>query len=122
MFAKYYFVDFSHEDLMFSELSIINASEKAEELDRNAIFVENSLNQTYIYTLIANPISPYDFANSVKIDNLVVTEYGKYRFELPNEIDENAVYIIKDDEKKINELLENNFEMEKYDEFYVLWK
>ena len=122
MFAKYYFIDFSYEDLMFSELSIINASEKAEELDRNTIFVENSLNQTYIYTLIANPISPYNFANSVKIDNLVVTEYGKYRFELPNEIDENAVYIIKNDEKKINELLENNFKVKQYDELYVMWK
>ena len=119
---NYYFTEFAETDLMYFEQNIIPASKKAEELKKEQIYVENCLNQTYIYTLLATPISPYEFNENLEIQNGIVTNYGKYKFEIPQETHENAVYVIKNDEAKIAELLEAEFNIEKYGEFNVLWK
>ena len=87
-------------------------------MEKDNIYIENCVNQTYIYTLIATPISPYEFNKNLQIENGIVTEYGKYKFQIPEKIDENAVYIIKNNLQKI----ENGFQMEQYGEFYVIWK
>lgn len=121
LFINYYFTKFAHTDLQYFEKDIMDASEKAEELSKDKIYVENCLNQTYIYTLVATPISPYELNENFEVENGMVTEYGKYRFEIPQEIEKNAVYIIKNDDEKINELLENGFNMEKYGKFNVLY-
>ena len=121
LFLHYYFTEFAATDLIYFENEIIEASSRAEELQKDKIYIENCVNQTYIYTLIATPISPYEFNENLHIENGVVTEYGKYKFEIPQEINENAVYIIKNDIEKINELIQNGFEMEQYGEFYVVW-
>lgn len=122
MFVHYYFTEFAHTDLMYFEEEIIEASRKAEELHKDKIYVENCLNQTYIYTLVATPISPEEFNKNLQIENGVIIEYGKYKFEIPEQMDENAVYIIKNDTEKINQLRENGFKTKQYEEFCVLWK
>lgn len=120
LFLHAYFKEFANTDLMYFEDEIVEASKKAEELQKGKIYVENCLNQTYIYTLIATPISPYELNENLHIEDGIVTEYGKYKFEIPYEIDENAVYILKN-EDKINELIENGFKVEQYRQFCVLW-
>lgn len=122
IFMNDYFTTFAKTDLMLFENDIIEASTKAEELSKKKIYVENALNQTYIYTLIATPISPYEFNENLHISNGIVTQYGKYKFEIPQEIDQNAVYIIKNNQNKINELTQNGFQYETYGEFTVLYK
>lgn len=122
MFLNYYFTDYTKVDLMYFEQDIIEASEKAEELKKEKIYVENCLNQTYIYTLLATLISPYEFNESVEINNGIVTKYGKYHFEISENIENEAVYVIKNDTNKISQLVNAGFEMEKVGEFNVLWK
>ena len=121
MFIHYYFTEFAHTDLQYFEDEIIDVSKRAEELKKSKIYVENCLNQTYIYTLVATPISPYELNENLCVENGMVMEYGKYRFEIPQEIEEDAIYVIKNDEEKINELLEYGFNVEKYGEFNVLY-
>lgn len=121
IFINYYFTDFTNHDLMYFENDILSASEKAESLGKSQIYVENCLNQTYIYTLVQTPISPYDFQQNLRIENGVVVEYGKYRFEIPQEMTENAVYVVKNEEI-VKLLVENGFEEEIFGEFSVLWK
>lgn len=120
LFLHTYFEEFANTDLMYFEEEMIEASKRAEELQKSKIYVENCLNQTYIYTLIAKPISPYEFAENLHIEDGIVTEYGKYQFEIPYEIDEEGVYILKN-EDKIKELIENGFKIEQYRQFCVLW-
>lgn len=121
LFIRYYFTEFSNTDLMYFEDDIIEASKRAEELQKEKIYVENCLNQTYIYTLVANPISPYEFNQNLKVSSYSVFGYGKYDFQVPQEINKNAVYIIKEDTQKIKQLMENEFKMEQYGDFTVLW-
>lgn len=120
IFMNYYFTDFANCDLMYFENDILSASEKAESLEKPQIYVEDCLNQTYIYTLVQTPISPYEFQENLRIENETVMEYGKYRFEIPQEMNKNAVYIVKNEEI-VRQLVENEFEKEKFGEFYVLW-
>lgn len=120
IFMNYYFTDFANSDLVYFENDILAASEKAESLEKSEIYVENCLNQTYIYTLVQTPISPYDFQENLRIENGVVMEYGKYRFWIPQEMDENAVYVVKN-EDIVRQLVENGFEKEVCGEFSILW-
>lgn len=122
LFMNYYFTEFAKTDLLYFEQDIMDAAKKAEVLGEKEIYVENCLNQTYIYTLVATPISPYEFNENLEIQNGIVTNYGKYKFWIPQEIDENAVYVIKNDEQKIDELINSGFVFEKYGEFNVIWK
>jgi len=120
-FLNYYFTDFAKVDLMYFENDIIEASQKAEELKKQEIYVENSLNQTYIYTLIATPISPYEFNENLQVENGIVNQYGKYKFWIPQEINKNSIYIIKNDQEKIQQLKQNGFQSQQHGQFTLLW-
>lgn len=122
IFLKYYFTEFAHTDLQYFEQDIIQASKKAEELNKEKIYVENCINQTYIYTLIANPISPYEWNQTVGIQNGNVQSYGKYEFWVPQEIDEKAVYVLKENHPQIEILLKHKFQLKKYGQWNVFWK
>ncbi len=121
LFVPYYFTEFAKLDLELFENDIMEASKRAEELDKDTIYVEDCLNQTYIYTLVVTPISPYEWNENLQIDGGNIVRYGKYVFEVPEDIDENAVYLIKDNEEKIDQLVENGFKLERYGEFCVLF-
>lgn len=121
MFMNYYFTQYSNIDLMYSESDIIEVSKKAEELDKEEIYIENCLNQTYIYPLVATPISPYEFTQNLQIENGGVTQYSKYKFWIPQEINENAAYIIKNDAQKIEQLQQAGFKHETHGQFTILW-
>lgn len=117
IFMHYYFTDFANTDLMYFENDILAASEKAESLGKSQIYVEN---QNYIYTLVTTPISPYEFNENLRIENGNVMEYGKYRFEIPQELNKNAVYIVKNEEIA-QQLVNFGFEKEIFGELSVLW-
>lgn len=117
IFMHYYFTDFANTDLMYFENDILAASEKAESLGKSQIYVEN---QNYIYTLVTTPISPYEFNENLRIENGNVMEYRKYRFEIPQELNKNAVYIVKNEEIA-QQLVNFGFEKEIFGELSVLW-
>lgn len=108
-------------------------------LDEAVAYVENdeqcssqttyisSINQTYIYYLSANRISPYDFNK----DNIFDREdpfiydkwtagYGKYRFGMPEQLDWNANYIVDHNNTACNELLrESGYEEHRLEHYSV---
>lgn len=122
IFLNYYFGEFANKHLYLFEENIMHATEFAERLDAEEIYVEQSLNQTYIYTVLASNVDTKEFAKTMKLDEYYrVCEYGNYKFYFPNEINKNAVYIIKYDDNLINVLKINGFEEKEFEEFKVLY-
>ena len=122
MFLNYYFGEYADKKLYLFEENIIYATEFAEELNKENIYVEQSLNQTYIYTVLASETKTQDFVETYKLDEYYrVYEYSNYKFYFPNEIDKNGVYIIKYDENLINVLKENGYKEKEFEEFKVLY-
>ncbi len=77
--------------------------------------------QPYIYTLIANETSPYDFHKNLEM-YASVRKYGKYVF-YSEEVDERRIYIFSTREDAIKEkLLEQKFIKEKYKELEIWYK
>lgn len=122
IFLNYYFGEYADKKLYLFEENILYATEFAEKQNAEYIYVEQSLNQTYIYTVLASDTDTKVFSKTYKLDEYYrVYEYSNYKFYFPNEIDKNGVYIIKYDENLINKLKENGFEEEIFDEFKVLY-
>ncbi|MCL2860212.1 MAG: glycosyltransferase family 39 protein [Oscillospiraceae bacterium] len=91
--------------------------------DKMAVF-----RQPYIYTLLANKISPYEFASATPNTWSPVISYGRYNFyensDNINELvqDENAIYIIlKSDYMKLNIQNENN-NIDEFMDYYIIYK
>lgn len=122
MFLNCYFGEFSNKKLELFEEDIVYATEFAESLNKENIYVEQALNQTYIYTVFANKTNIKEFAETVKLnENYEVYEYSNYKFYFPEEADEEGVYIIKNDTNRIEELIEAGFKEKKFEEFSVLY-
>ena len=122
MFLNYYFGEFANQKLYLFEENILYAIEFAEKQEKENIYVEQSLNQTYIYTVLASKTKTEDFAKTYKLDNYYrVCEYSNYKFYFPSQIDKNGIYIIKYNENLINILKENGFKEEAFEEFKVLY-
>lgn len=122
IFLNYYFGEFANKQLYLFEENIMNATKFAEKIEAEEIYVEQSLNQTYIYTVLASKTDTKEFANTMKFDEYYrVCEYGKYKFYFSGDINKNVVYIIKYDENLINTLKLNGFKEEKFGEFKVLY-
>lgn len=127
MFLNYYFKVFSEENLQYFENEILYATKIAEQHKKGngTIYVENFVDQIYIYTLDVNQISPSEFNNNFKMnkDN-ICTSYGNYNFNIYESTreSEDDVYIIKNDLYYIK-LLENlGFKKENCGKLFILWK
>ncbi len=57
------------------------------------MYIHTGAEKQYIYTLYANPISPYDF-NETRDEN---DNYGRYTILSERTIDEEGVYIVRAD-------------------------
>lgn len=122
MFLNYYFGEYADKKLYLFEENILYATEFAEKQNPENIYVEQSLNQTYIYTALASDTTTDEFSKTYKLDQYYrVCEYSNYKFYFPSEIDINSVYIVKNDENLINSLKENGFKEEVFEEFRVLY-
>jgi len=91
--------------------------------DKMAVF-----RQPHIYTLLANKISPYEFASAMPNTWSPVISYGRYNFyENSNNIDElvqyeNAIYIIrKSDYLKLN-IQNENYNIDEFMDYYIIYK
>ncbi len=120
-FLKTYFVDYASQSNYLFEQDIIDATIYAEALQRDTVYVENCLNQTYIYTLMGNEKPTKTFAETVKINNFIVDEYDNYKFYYSDDIDENGVYLLKYDNEQYTKLLDAGFKDKIFGEFHVLY-
>ena len=109
-FTNYYFNEYPEEFKYqaYFEDDLTNAIATVvgrPELNEKKVNILTETHEPYIYTLLVNRPSPYDFNSQKEEDN----SWGKYVFNV-KEIDEDMVYIIKDDGDFIAKLVQNGFE------------
>ena len=123
-FQNFYFnqYEIKYEYQSFFEKDLIDALNYVEDnFKEKDIRIYTKSAQPYIYTLINNRISPYEFNNTLHENHRHEFSYGKYYFYDEN-IDENSVYIVKDNDNLVNNLLINNFEVENIKSYLIAYK
>lgn len=133
-----YFIpkDYSGEPFRDNEISNItqNIEANSDNKDAEKYIITNYKAEPYIYTLIANKISPYDFYNTAYIEingyKVSLRSYEKYHFTMDNKtIDEiknnkeNTRYVIvinKVYDEQIREFLNQGFFIEDSKTYYIM--
>lgn len=97
-FSNFYFTKYAvtYAQQQFFENDLLRALEqvngRAEFKEKN-VYIYTGAERPYIYTLYANPISPYDF-NQTRDEN---DNYGRYTVLSERIVDEEGVYIVRAD-------------------------
>lgn len=83
-------------------IPLIQYVNSKEEYSQKKIHIESDGVQQYIYTLLAEKTSPYDFFKSAKFyefgyNTFEVTSYGKYTFLFYPEFSSDIVFIVEDE-------------------------
>lgn len=127
-FVKYYFMDYSRE---YSKIEFFNYTfedavnylEEKETLTGKKTYIGN-LDQTYIYFLGGELLSPYEY-NQIEVEDSAhlwewANSYEQYQFYLPEDIELNANYIVDEWSLEYREKLEEEgFLKEKVGHYYV---
>lgn len=128
LFQYYYFGIYGKENTNASfnqtTIDVVKYIENEEKFAGKTININTNAIQPYIYTLLANETSPYEFNKDKVIENGAVYSYGRYRF-YNHEIDDNTVYVIVKTEKvyKFRDVLvESGFTRESYKNLEILYK
>ena len=103
------------EDDLTNAIAIVNSK---PELKDKKVNIMTWLVESYVYTLLVNQPSPYDFYETRQEDRA----WGKYVFN-KEEINEDWVYIIKDRGDYVYDLYTNhNFQIEHVGTYTILFK
>lgn len=125
LFCYYYFFNYNNDNMeqpLFATY-YLDAIEYSNTLDKETIYIEeNMASQEYIYVLLTNLVSPYDYAT----DNITVTRDNSintvYCFSIPEKItDTNAAYIVKNNGDLYNELKNLDFSEEQFGIFTIFY-
>lgn len=127
-FTKDYFINFSKNNYPYFDNGTVNMFKyiKEKNLGNRKIYTSIRNNQAYIYDLFINPISPYEFNNTVLFLEIptgkTVIGYKDCITEIDfDNLEDDAIYVvIKEEEAEIIE--EKGFVKEKYNNFYILYK
>lgn len=97
-FSKYYFTkyatDYAQQQFFESDLlQVLEQVNGRSELKEKHVYIHTGAEKPYIYTLYANPISPYDF-NETRDEN---DNYGRYTILSERTVDRSGVYIVRAD-------------------------
>ncbi len=108
-FANYYFTKYAgvYAQQQFFENDLLRALEQVNgrtEFKEKNVYIYTGAERPYIYTLYANPISPYDF-NETRDEN---DNYGRYTVLTERTVDEAGVYIVRTDSDFSYELATNH--------------
>ena len=107
----------------------ILATQRVEEIDKNKnVYMHLNTHEPWIYVLYAIQMSPYEF-NKTKVEDLIDDwnnkfYFGKYRFELPEKIVSNSIYVIEPDEKNqnfVDELINSNYKSESCGRYTIFY-
>lgn len=79
---------------------------------------DDNVSQPYIYTLIRKPLSPAEW-NGLRGEN---NSYGHYRFFIPEETDENGIYIMYSNQEAMEQLSRSGFLYEEYNEHWRIYR
>lgn len=123
-FTKYYFTKYASDyaQQQFFENDLLRVLEQVNgrtEFKEKDVYIYTGAEQPYIYTLYANPISPYDF-NKTRDEN---DNYDRYNVLKERKIDETGVYIVRADSDFSYELSAyHGFNHEEIGTYILLYK
>ncbi len=131
-FFNFYYYDYNnvYKDIPFVGKDTVEvlkyALDKKEDQD---LYLHLDVHQPWIYILYANEESPYDFNASKKEEEVEnynnLYTYANYHLSLPDEVVEDAFYVIRPDEttKEFEkELEESDFTKEEYQGHLLFYK
>ena len=106
--------------------NVENVIKYVDKVDTDKIYFEYSFKEPYIYVCFYNKINTNEFVNTVKYKNNMkgfdsVESFGKYYFYIPENIEENAIYVLKaKNETKYN--FNEDWQKNYIDDFVVISK
>ena len=106
----------------YFETDLKEAIEYVDTLDVDKVYITENITQPYIYTLFYTKYNPKDYVETVEyfykdINFEVIKSFGKYNFYLPENLNENAAYVVLKDSSNINA---EDFEITEFERFVVL--
>ena len=125
-FQDYYFNEYSIEyrdQVLFEQdlLDALNYVKTKQEFEDKYIYVNTTSHQPYIYTLLNDRISPKEFNQNRHYETGYNMSYGRYYFNA-GDINENAVYIIKEKPNMLQMLEDRGFTRENFNNYVILYK
>ena len=129
-FVKFTYFYFNEYEIIYGEQflfesDLVDAIRKVngiEEYKNKKVYIFTDAREPYIYTLYANPISPYDYNSSKFGEN---NSYGRFEILSTNNryIDEDGVYIVRVDTDFDYELVsEYGFNYEEVGTYKILFR
>ncbi len=138
LFMYYYCSMFnSQNSIAFNNdlISLVNYIDSKNEYQDKKVHIESDAIQQYIYVLLAEKTSPYDFASTSQLAELgynyfEVLGFGRYSFMYYDEINSDTIYVIEDKNAfrqkaadALKEKLEQeHFEKENWNGFSIYYK
>lgn len=123
LFFHYYFYQYDkeHKNNLLVATCYLDAVNYSKELDKEHIYIERGLTkEPYIYILLDNFVSPYEYA-----ENAIKTNYNNreiiYDFGIPKEISKDNIYIIGNKEELLKKFEDLEFRIEKFGNIIVCY-
>ena len=124
-FLYYYFVTYPTE---YKDYSLFVSHDfnkavdfaKENQKDNQKIYV-GGITQPYIYLLIHDKTSPYEFNKDVVIKDLVTQKYGDYIFVVDDYDDESLIYITSINNDNYNKIKELNLKEKRFNNYVVFY-
>jgi len=125
-FANFYFntypLKYENQPFFESDLNyVLNYLQNDVRFIGKDIYINTDTVQPYIYTLINNRISPYEFNDNRHNKKNDYMSYGNYYFNNYN-IMNDVVYIIENDDEFIKQLKDNNYKTENLKNMIIAYK
>lgn len=116
LFSNYYFKKYNDDNMnqhLFATC-YLDIIEYSKNLKKEYVYIDNDItSQQYIYILLDNRISPYEY-NEKYIKTIFEGSSITYVMGIPNDVNQNAVYIIKNDNTEFFNKFQNlNFKNKK---------
>lgn len=96
-----------------------------QRFNDNDIYVYTSSPEPYIYTLVKNRISPYEFNENLHEGDKSDFSYGRYyfaRYYENEEIYDEAIYLVRDNDNLVDILRDNGFKIEQMKKYFIAFK
>ncbi len=121
LFFNYYFNQYNTDymDQSYFATTYLDALAYSRSLGKENIYIEDNLaSQEYIYPLLENAVSPYEYNNKV-----IHTIYNKnniiYTIGIPSNLNSKAVYIVRNNSLKIRDLFNLGFKEKEFGKIVV---
>ena len=130
-FFNYYYNQYSIDNPIIDLVNndAILAAQRVQEIDENKnVYMHLNTHEPWIYVLYATQMSPYEF-NETKVEDLIDDwnnkfYFGRYRFDLPENVVNNSIYVIEPDDKNkdfVEALINNNYKSENCGRYTIFY-